>query len=432
MPIINFSIDSDEDQREQLAEIAKQLTWLMSGNVDSVNMREIAGFLVDLTELLHESGLVGMSAADPDNPDAVRFWSGSADKANAPYRVLQNGNLLATAAFISGLITGSTIIGSEIKTSESAFPRAEMSSIGKFFGAYQSADSYVKVVTDAFGSTPGFIFHNGAGVDALIYLFNNIVQALSISTPAGAADISISSGRDLSLSGDNVSAEGIWTFAQKIVANITGSATYADNAGRAAAADTMAPEGTISWFQVTKTGSNLSHLEIKNLSDLTQSTSFRTATDGEKLVWNEKWGDTTTATRSAVSEYMSVSQAISAGVFTKVQYNVEDFDHLSEYDNVANYRFTAQSAGIYDITACVAWDVTANVNRAILQVYKNGISYRVLSDNNIGNGRYNCSQGSLHVKLAANDYIEIFAYVENALNILVGSSQTYLTITRVA
>lgn len=261
---------------------------LLEGRLSSINIREIAGFLVDLLTLKHKSGLVGMSAADPNNPDAVRIWAGHANLLQAPFRVLQNGKLFATDALITGRVEGSVIVGSEIKTSESTYPRAEMSSTNKLFAAYQSAENYVKLSPDAFGSTPGFTFHNGTGIDALIYLYNNIVQALSISTPAGAADISISSGKDLALSGTNVNAGGIWTFTQTIHGDITGKASYADNAGKAATADSLAPIGTISWFQVEKAGSSLAHLETKNLSDLTQSSSYRTATDTEKSTWNAK------------------------------------------------------------------------------------------------------------------------------------------------
>ena len=47
------------------------------------------------------------------------------------------------------------------------------------------------------------------------------------------------------------------------------------------------------------------------------------------------------------------AQAIATGTWTKVQFNVVDFDTLSEYDAITNYRFIATNAGYYFIAAII-------------------------------------------------------------------------------
>lgn len=252
-----------------------ELVSLLEGRLSSINIREIAGFLVDLLTLKHKSGLVGMSAEDPNNPDAVRFWAGDADKETAPYRVTQKGAMHAVDAFITGLITGSTIIGSEIKTSETAFPRMEFSSLETFFKAFGSATKSIEISVSTTG-TPGLFFKDDLGT-ALLDISSGVFDLLSTIA--------------MSISAPNVNAGGDWSFANIITGNITGnagSANYADRAGTAAASDALAPSGTIAWGQVDKAGSSISQLQTRNLADLTQTAAFRTVTDGEKNAWNAK------------------------------------------------------------------------------------------------------------------------------------------------
>lgn len=191
------SADMTQEQLLNLvATLIKDIDFLINGNIDSRNVREIAGFLVNLLTLMHKSGLVGMSAEDPQNPDAVRFWAGDADKENAPFRVTQKGAMHAVDAFITGLITGSVIIGAEIKTSENTFPRVEMSSLNNLIGAFQTAGNSIRIVPTSGPGTPAILFDLLGVTKAIMQLADTIVGL----TSSGTTDISLQSAKDISLS----------------------------------------------------------------------------------------------------------------------------------------------------------------------------------------------------------------------------------------
>lgn len=106
-----------------------ELDWLLGGMIDSKNVRNLAGFNVDLLTFLHVSGLVGLSGADKDNPSAVRIWAGLADKNTAPFRVTQDG---------SGFASNFTIEGGVIRTNPPGHARIELS--GGVLKGYNDSD----------------------------------------------------------------------------------------------------------------------------------------------------------------------------------------------------------------------------------------------------------------------------------------------------
>lgn len=252
-----------------------EFDWLLGGFLDTKNVREIGGWLVSPDRLESKDKDVGMSTKDT-GADDIRFFAGPNGDVWF-YYVTKSGKLYATDAFIKGRIEGSVIIGSEIKTSETSYPRIELSSLGTFFKALGSVDKSIEISVSTEG-TPGLFFKDPAG-SALI----------DIST----ISFDIMSTIAMLLSAPTVRAVGIWTFNNTINGNITGhaaSADYADHAGTASAADELSPSGEISWGQVLKNGSNIVDLETKNLSSLTQNSSYRTVSDAEKSIWNNKAG----------------------------------------------------------------------------------------------------------------------------------------------
>jgi len=68
------------------------------------------------------------------------------------------------------------------------------------------------------------------------------------------------------------------------------------------------------------------------------------------------------------------NQSLTASVWTKVQFNAEDFDTANCFDSTTNYRFTPNVAGYYQINFGVQFLGTAIVAVAI---YKNGSVYGV-------------------------------------------------------
>jgi len=103
------------------------------------------------------------------------------------------------------------------------------------------------------------------------------------------------------------------------------------------------------------------------------------------------------------------NQNIPNATYTKVQFNDEDFDTASAYDNSTNYRFTVPSGqgGKYLIGTQVGGN---SFNSTVyLRLYKNGnginYTYKLLSG-----GADNSIQQVTILDLVATDYIEVFFY----------------------
>lgn len=110
-------------------------------------------------------------------------------------------------------------------------------------------------------------------------------------------------------------------------------------------------------------------------------------------------------TGPAFGVYAGGSQSISAGSFTKVQWNTEVFDTNSCFDTT-NYRFTPNVAGYYQINSHV--DSAAGSSETIVSIYKNG------SELNRGFDQKSSNTGSVVSSVVycngSTDYIEIYVY----------------------
>ncbi|MFN3467605.1 MAG: hypothetical protein ACK4WF_07885, partial [Candidatus Brocadiales bacterium] len=116
------------------------------------------------------------------------------------------------------------------------------------------------------------------------------------------------------------------------------------------------------------------------------------------------------------------------GLFHKVSLNGEDYDTLNEFDSITNYRFTAQNAGGYLVTAYGVFLANGTGYRA-LKVFKNG-TIDITGDSRPNTGtldtRLTCSSV---VQLAAGDYLELWARQTSGgnLNLLADS---HMSVTR--
>lgn len=305
--------------------------------LDSNNALEFGGWQVELNKFISIDRDVGMSTEDT-GADDVRFFAGP-NGAAWFYYVTKSGKLYATDAFITGVITGSVIIGSEIKTSETAYPRIELSSLGTFFKALGSIDKSIEISVSTEG-TPGQFFKDLTGT-GLIDFLNGVFSLMSTA--------------NMLISATNVSAVGTWAFNNTINGSITGhaaSADYADHAGTASAADELSPSGEIAWGQVLKNGSNVADLEVRNLSSLTQTSSFRTVTDSDKLVWNAKSdlkkvdGSGVTGSESTFSGFYYASLTITYSGFTNAPKIIVNKQNLGSWVSAIG-PVTTTSATIY-------------------------------------------------------------------------------------
>ena len=73
--------------------------------------------------------------------------------------------------------------------------------------------------------------------------------------------------------------------------------------------------------------------------------------------------------------YLSANQAgFTAAAYTKVNFDTEDFDTNSNYDNATNYRFTPTIAGKYYFYAAAALNAIATGSQFVISIRKNGSS----------------------------------------------------------
>jgi hypothetical protein len=95
----------------------------------------------------------------------------------------------------------------------------------------------------------------------------------------------------------------------------------------------------------------------------------------------------------------------------KVQLATEEFDEGADFDATTNYRFTAPYAGIYSFTAQVTFTTPGDGNNVQGFLYKNGAAFTntIVENFNVGGANTPTLNLSAVVKLAANDYVELFA-----------------------
>lgn len=114
-------------------------------------------------------------------------------------------------------------------------------------------------------------------------------------------------------------------------------------------------------------------------------------------------------TGPAFSVYLSATQSITTATYTKIQWNVKEFDTNSNFDNTTNYRFTPTVAGYYSV-GCIFSPNGTSITRSICYLYKNGSFYKVLSD--FSSAYNNTVAGTTLVYLnGSTDFIETYAYV---------------------
>lgn len=120
-------------------------------------------------------------------------------------------------------------------------------------------------------------------------------------------------------------------------------------------------------------------------------------------------GITTQVGAPAFSAFMSASQTVTTSIWTKANFNTEEFDTGNCYNN-STYDFTPTAAGYYQVNIHFTFGGTAPTG-AGMALYKNGSPYKYLallgpSFNNGG-----ISQNSCLVYLnGSTDYISAYGY----------------------
>jgi hypothetical protein len=111
-------------------------------------------------------------------------------------------------------------------------------------------------------------------------------------------------------------------------------------------------------------------------------------------------------------------QAITSGVWTKVQLNTENFDTANCFDNTTNYRFTPTSAGYYQVNFAV-YASAGTYTGVLAALYKNGVPY--LNSSNYATSAalddWSVSGSVLLFMNGSTDYIELYAYLVGTASI---------------
>jgi hypothetical protein len=128
----------------------------------------------------------------------------------------------------------------------------------------------------------------------------------------------------------------------------------------------------------------------------------------------------------AFSAYLNTNQTITGSTFTKVTFDIEDFD---TNNNFASSRFTPTVAGYYQVNG--KFDAQASVGgvtRCILSIYKNGSGYRRGIDTN-GTVAFTSVVSDVVYLNGSTDYIELYGYITAGTTAIInsGSNLTFFS-----
>lgn len=126
----------------------------------------------------------------------------------------------------------------------------------------------------------------------------------------------------------------------------------------------------------------------------------------------------------AFSAYLGTNQSVTQNVWTKIQFNTEEYDTASVYDNITNFRFQPLVPGYYQVNASVDSSGSVATTLQTLSIYKNGSAHKNGELSRDNGGRIGAS--ALVFLNGSTDYAEIYAYVTGTSPAWSnGQSQTY-------
>lgn len=126
----------------------------------------------------------------------------------------------------------------------------------------------------------------------------------------------------------------------------------------------------------------------------------------------------------AFSAYqLGLSQSLTTGTSTKIQFNTEEFDTASAFDNTTNYRFTPQVAGYYQVNLLISFTTLQGTSEVAIYIYKNNAISRQLADT--GYSAYSYGSSALVYLNGSTDYIEAYAYTGNASTKTIANNSAY-------
>jgi len=133
------------------------------------------------------------------------------------------------------------------------------------------------------------------------------------------------------------------------------------------------------------------------------------------------------------SAYANASQqTMTDNTWTKIQFNVKEFDTNTNYDATTNYRFTPTVAGYYQLNAgAYLSETTSESVHGRIAIYKNGAVYKYGSATFLTSAILDycgCSVSSVVYANGSTDYFEVYAYEGSSTgSVIVGgnTAQTF-------
>lgn len=176
-----------KDLANTVAKMAKDLEFLVNGNLDANNIRANG---IETKNLK-----AGSITADKIQAGAI-----TADKITVNELSAISANL---GHIVAGLVESVQIFGSYIATSRS-YPRAEMSNTDNMFGAYKSPSSFIQMYSPVEGLSPVLRFEAG-GVPSFIF-YDPSDNTFSFTSTY--AKLNISTQSDIEIYGPNIRFSG--------------------------------------------------------------------------------------------------------------------------------------------------------------------------------------------------------------------------------
>jgi hypothetical protein len=141
------------------------------------------------------------------------------------------------------------------------------------------------------------------------------------------------------------------------------------------------------------------------------------------------FGGTILATAPAFRAYLNTQASLSNNTWTKIEFDVEDFDTDSCYDNTTNYRFTPTVEGYYQVNFRVRPKGTSSTVR-LGALYKNGsiASYANVSRESTSSDM-GVNGGDIIYMNGSTDYIEVYSYLTATGSHIIqtGSNNTFFS-----
>lgn len=134
-----------------------------------------------------------------------------------------------------------------------------------------------------------------------------------------------------------------------------------------------------------------------------------------------KWAAASATSGPTFRASKSGTQSLSAGTFTKIQFNSEDWDTASCYDPTTNYRFTPNVAGYYQVNV---YGINSGGGLGHIGFYKNGSAYAVPGVFAGGSGYLAMVCSSLVYLNGSTDYIEAYTWSNSAGTIETGGANS--------